>query len=90
MRDDGRPDSPLSFAAGLGLVALLRGHAREGSRAVVATHSPVVAVPGARVLELGYCGIREARWDDLEIIHSRRGFLNDPAQHLRYLRADDE
>jgi predicted ATPase len=85
------PDSPLSFVASLGLVALLHDLAREGSQAIVATHSPIVAaVPGARVLELGEWGIREARWGDLEIVHSWRDFLNDPAQHLRYLLADDE
>ena len=85
------PDSPLSFVASLGLVALLHDLAREGSQAIVATHSPIVAaVPGAHVLELGGWGIREARWADLEIVHSWRDFLNDPALHLRYLLADDE
>jgi predicted ATPase len=85
------PDSPLSFVASLSLVALLHDLAREGSQAIVATHSPIVAaVPGAHVLELGEWGIREARWADLEIVHSWRDFLNDPALHLRYLLADDE
>jgi predicted ATPase len=85
------PDSPLSFVASLGLVALLHDLAHEGSQVVVATHSPIVAaVPGAHVLELGDWGIREARWGDLEIVHSWRDFLNDPTQHLRYLLADDE
>ena len=85
------PDSPLSFVASLGLVALLHDLAVEQSQVVVATHSPIVAaVPGAHVLELGDWGIREARWDDLEIVHSWRDFLNDPAQHLRYLLADDD
>jgi predicted ATPase len=85
------PDSPLSFVASLGLVALLHHLAREGSQAIVATHSPIVAaVPGAHVLELGDWGIREAEWGDLEIVHSWRDFLNDPALHLRYLLADDE
>jgi predicted ATPase len=85
------PDSPLSFVASLSLVGLLHDLAREGSQAIVATHSPVVAaVPGAHVLELGEWGIRESRWADLEIVHSWRDFLNDPALHLRYLLADDE
>jgi predicted ATPase len=85
------PDSPLSFVASLSLVALLHDLAREGSQAIVATHSPIVAaVPGAHVLELGEWGIREARWADLEIVHSWRDFLNDPALHLRYLLEDDE
>ena len=85
------PDSPLSFVASLGLVALLYDLAVEQSQVVVATHSPIVAaVPGAHVLELGDWGIREARWGDLEVVHSWRDFLNDPAQYLRYLLTDDE
>ena len=85
------PDSPLSFVASLGLVALLHDLAVEQSQVIVATHSPIVAaVPGAHLLELGDWGIREAEWADLEIVHSWRDFLNDPAQHLRYLLADDE
>jgi predicted ATPase len=84
------PDSPLSFVASLGLVALLHDLAVEQSQVVVATHSPIVAaVPGAHLLELGDWGIREVEWGDLEIVHSWRDFLNDPTQHLRYLLADD-
>jgi predicted ATPase len=85
------PDSPLSFVASLSLLALLHDLAREGSQVVVATHSPIVAaVPGARLLELGDWGMRPAAWADLEIVHSWRGFLNDPASFLRYLLADDD
>jgi predicted ATPase len=85
------PDSPLSFVASLSLVALLHDLAGEGSQAIVATHSPVVAaVPGATILELGDWGIRPARWDDLEIVHSWRDFLTDPTLHLRYLLTDEE
>ena len=85
------PDSPLSFIASLGLVALLHDLAVEQSQVVVATHSPIVAaVPGAHLLELGDWGIREAEGGDLEIVHSWRDFLNDPTQYLRYLLADDE
>ena len=85
------PDSPLSFVASLGLVALLHDLAAEQSQVIVATHSPIVAaVPGAHLLELGDWGIRAVEWTDLEIVHSWRDFLNDPAQHLRYLLADDD
>ena len=85
------PDSPLSFVASLGLVALLHDLAVEQSQVVVATHSPIVAaVPGAHVLELGDWGIREARWGDLEIVSSWHDFLNAPTQYLRYLLADDD
>jgi predicted ATPase len=85
------PDSPLSFVASLSLLALLHDLAREGSQVVVATHSPIVAaVPGARLIELGGWGMRPAEWFDLEIVHSWRGFLNDPSAFLRYLVADDD
>jgi predicted ATPase len=53
------PDTPLSFTACLGLVALLHDLAQAGSQAIAATHSPIVAaVPGASILELGDWGIR--------------------------------
>jgi len=84
------PDAPLSFVSCLSLVALLRELELEGSQAIVATHSPIVAsVPGARILELGEWGLRPARWEDLELVQSWRGFLGDPALYLRHLLRDD-
>jgi predicted ATPase len=83
------PDAPLSFVASLGLVALLHDLAREHSQVVVATHSPIVAaVPGANILELGEWGMRPARWADLDVVASWRGFLEDPQMYLRYLLED--
>lgn len=80
------PDAPLSFVSSLGLLALLRDLARERSQVVVATHSPIVAaVPGAHIFELGDWGIRQTRWEDLNIVHYWRDFLNDPDMYLRYL-----
>lgn len=80
------PDAPLSFVTSLGLVSMLHQLAAQGSQVVVATHSPVIAAaPGAHLLELGDWGIRSARWDDLDLVHSWRGFLNDPASYLRRL-----
>ena len=85
------PDAPLSFVACLGLVVLLHDLASAGSQVVVATHSPIVAAtPEAHLLELGDWGIRPVSWADLEIVHSWRDFLNDPALYLRYLLADEE
>jgi predicted ATPase len=53
---------------------------------IAATHSPVIAaVPGARILELGDWGFRPARWEDLELVQSWRGFLSDPALYLNHL-----
>jgi predicted ATPase len=83
------PDAPLSFTACLGLAALLHGIAQDGSQAVVATHSPLVAaVPGARILELGDWGIRPARWEELHLVGAWRRFLAEPDSYFRHLLAD--
>jgi predicted ATPase len=80
------PDAPLSFTASLGLVALLHDLTLAGSQAVVATHSPVLAaVPGARILELGEWGFRQARWDELDIVGHWREFLREPDSYFRHL-----
>jgi predicted ATPase len=80
------PDSPLSFTATLGLVALLHELAQAGSQAIVATHSPVLAaVPGASILEVGDWGIRPARWEDLELVMAWRQFLDEPDSYFRHL-----
>jgi predicted ATPase len=79
------PDAPLSFIASLGLAALLHDLVRAGAQAVVATHSPMLAaVPGARILELGSWGVREARWEDLDIVGHWRQFLNEPDSYFRH------
>jgi len=83
------PDAPLSFTACLGLAALLHDLAAEGSQAVVATHSPIVAaVPGAAILELGDWGMRSAHWDDLHLVGAWRRFLAEPGSYFRHLLAD--
>jgi predicted ATPase len=85
------PDAPLSFVASLSLVALLHQLAVQGSQVIAATHSPVIAaVPGAHILELGDWGFRPARWEDLELVHSWRGFLSDPALYLNHLLAPED
>jgi predicted ATPase len=80
------PDSPLSFTATLGLVALLHDLAQAGSQVIAATHSPLLAaVPGATILELGDWGIRRARWQDLELVLAWRQFLDEPDSYFRHL-----
>jgi predicted ATPase len=81
------PDAPLSFTACLGLAALLHDRAREGSQAVVATHSPIIAgVPGAALLELGDWGIRESQWEDLHLVGAWRRFMSDPSSYFRRMQ----
>jgi predicted ATPase len=82
------PDSPLSFTATLGLVSLLHELTQAGSQAIVATHSPVLAaVPGATILEFGDWGIRQANWEDLELVMAWRQFLDRPDSYFRHLFA---
>lgn len=58
----------------------------RGTQVVVATHSPVLAaLPGARLLEVGPWGLRDAARADLELTASWRQFLTDPRSFLRHL-----
>lgn len=71
-------------------MALLAAIAEEGSQAIVATHSPVIAaVPGATILELDAHGWRETTWEDLDLVADWRAFLDDPRRTLRHLVDDD-
>jgi predicted ATPase len=80
------PDAALSFTGTLSLVLRLAELVAGGAQVVVATHSPVLAaLPGARLLEVGAWGLREADWADLELTASWRQFLGDPASYLRHL-----
>ena len=80
------PDAALSFTGTLSLVVQLAGLVERGAQVVVATHSPVLAaLPGARLLEVGGWGLREATWADLELTAGWRQFLLDPQSFLRLL-----
>jgi predicted ATPase len=80
------PDAALSFTGTLSLVVQLAGLVAGGAQVVVATHSPVLAaLPGARLLEVGDWGLREAEWGDLALTANWRQFLDDPRSFLRHL-----
>jgi predicted ATPase len=80
------PDAALSFTGTLSLVVQLEELVTGGAQVVIATHSPVLAaLPGARLLEVGGWGLREAAWADLELTASWRQFLEDPRSFLRHL-----
>jgi len=81
------PEAALSFDGSLALVSVLRGIAESRrAQAVVATHSPIVAAtPGAEVYEVGPWGLRRSDWDELELTHHWRAFLDDPNRYLRHL-----
>ncbi|WP_243232801.1 AAA family ATPase [Microbacterium sp. CIAB417] len=80
------PEAALSFQSTLALIAVLRRIADDGGQVLCATHSPVLAaLPGARILEVGEWGIREAEWDGLELVSHWRSFLDSPPRYLRHL-----
>lgn len=80
------PEAALSFTSCLGLIALLAQLPGEGSQAIVATHSPLIAAtPGATLIELGEWGMRQAPFEKLELVKSWRDFLDSPERYVKYL-----
>lgn len=80
------PESALSFASCVQLVAHLHELSRIGAQIVCATHSPILAAaPGADILELGEHGIRRARWDELDLVADWRRYLDNPHHYLRHM-----
>ncbi len=80
------PETPLSPARVLALIALIAEGVRQGSQFIVATHSPMLmALPGARILLAEAGVLREAAWGDLDHVRITRAFLADPAATLEKL-----
>ncbi|MEO5851583.1 MAG: AAA family ATPase [Nocardioides sp.] len=80
------PEAALSFSSTLGLIAVLQRLVAAGGQVLCATHSPVLAaMPGARILEVGDWGLREADWDDLDLVAHWQRFLDAPQRYLRHL-----
>lgn len=78
------PETPLSPARVLALMAMLAQGVAAGSQFVIATHSPILmAQPGAAILEVSAGGVRTVAWDDVEHVRVTRAFLADPARVLR-------
>jgi predicted ATPase len=80
------PEAALSFSAQIALVGTLHDLAAQGAQVLCATHSPLLAaLPGARILELGSWGMRDATWEDLEVVHHWRRYLEAPMRYLRHV-----
>lgn len=80
------PEAALSFASTLNWLVGLREMVARGTQVICATHSPILAsLPGARILELGEWGIRDSRWEDLQIVRHWRSYLDSPERYLRHL-----
>ncbi|MGL4317026.1 MAG: AAA family ATPase [Pseudomonas sp.] len=79
------PETSLSAQRQLALLALLSEAVQNGSQFIIATHSPLLlAFPGARILQIGEGHLHEVDFDDCDAVTLTRGFLQSPAQYLRY------
>ncbi|MCD2187591.1 hypothetical protein [Actinomycetospora soli] len=76
------PEAALSPQGAMAALARVHLLARQGSQFVVATHSPILlAVPGARILEVGDDGTRRpVDVDGAMPVALIRSFLADPAR----------
>jgi predicted ATPase len=80
------PEAALSFSAQIALVGALHDIAAGGGQVLCATHSPLLAaLPGAHILEIGSWGIREAAWEELELVTHWRRYLDAPMRYLRHV-----
>ena len=81
------PESALSYTGCLGVLSIRMERMAGGtSQIVLATHSPLLAsLPGAHILEAGPWGLRPTPWEDLELVHHWRTFLQDPHRYHRHL-----
>jgi predicted ATPase len=84
------PEAALSASGALALLAIVARAARAGAQFVIATHSPILlAIPGARIYELGAGGFAPCAYDDLDAVRLTRGFLAAPDRYLRAALEDD-
>ena len=85
------PEAALSFSAQIALVCTLNDHAAGGDQVLCATHSPLLAaLPDARILEVGPWGMRETRWEGLELVEHWRRYLAEPMRYLRHVLEPDD
>ena len=81
------PEAALSVPSALAFLAVMDCAARGGAQFVVATHPPVLlALPGARVHEVGADGIEPIAWDEAQPVALTRAFLEAPERFLHELR----
>lgn len=84
------PEAALSFQSTLTLIRVLHDITARGGQVLCATHSPVLAsMPGANILEVGDWGMRQTRWDELELVRHWKAYLDAPMRYLRHTLADD-
>ena len=78
------PEAALSVTSALAFLGVMHRAAQAGSQFVVATHSPILlALPGARIYELGSGGAEEVTWETCDPTRMTKAFLDAPDRFLR-------
>ena len=78
------PEAALSVTSALAFLGVMHRAAQAGSQFIVATHSPILlALPGARIYELGEGGAEEVTWESCDPTRMMRAFLDAPDRFLR-------
>jgi predicted ATPase len=80
------PEAALSPLRQLALLTLIKDAVARGAQFVIATHAPILmALPGARLLEIDGDVIVERAFDDLQHVRVLREFLESPEAFVRHL-----
>ena len=80
------PEAALSVTSALAFLGVMHHAVGAGSQFIVATHSPILlALPGARIYELGEGGAEEVTWESCDPTRMTRAFLDAPDRFLRDL-----
>lgn len=80
------PESGLAPGTQIRAAARIAALAERGAQFIIATHSPILlAIPGARILEIADGRISHTAYDDTELVQATREFLDDPAGAAAYL-----
>ncbi len=86
------PESALSPKRQIDLLRLLHSIQISGAAQIImATHSPILmAVPGARLLEIGHRGLADTKLRQTEHFKLYRDFTEDPIEFVRQAMHDDD
>lgn len=83
------PETALSPARQLSLLARIHDLVKEGSQFVIATHSPIlITYPKSQIYSLTETGYEKVTYDKTEHFQISRDFLTQPERFLKYLLAD--
>jgi predicted ATPase len=76
------PEAALSPAGQLTFISVMSELVDKDSQFIISTHSPILlAYPDADILELSDSGVSKVDYQDSEIYHLYKYFMNDP-QHM--------